>query len=204
MTDATCSTRGREGKTRVIDGELWVSIPGHDAYEVSDRGRVRSLDRKAWNNGGRTPREVFLKGMILAQTTHKGYQYVSLGRAFKVQVHNLVALGFHGPRPDGLVACHNDGDPQNNTPENIRYDTQSANIYDQVRHGTHPMASKTHCKRGHALVDPNLRAKDVGRRQCLSCRHGVRKEVGFPSLPEEVVQRRADEYYCRIMHGIAA
>lgn len=40
-----------------------------------------------------------------------------------------------GPCPDGMEACHNNGDQLDNRIENLRWDTHSANIYDQVAHG---------------------------------------------------------------------
>lgn len=54
---------------------------------------------------------------------------------FKVAV--LVLLAFVGPRPKGMECCHNDGDPENNSLDNLRWDTHSSNVYDAIRHGTH-------------------------------------------------------------------
>lgn len=53
-------------------------------------------------------------------------------------VHHLVAAAFLGPRPLGLVICHNDGNGAHNTPDNLRYDTPKANAADTLRHGKHP------------------------------------------------------------------
>lgn len=72
--------------------------------------------------------------------THQyGYHMVSLcvrGYAHTITVHKLVALVFLGPRPPGLVVCHNDGIPTNNHIRNLRYDTHVANNNDAVLHGT--------------------------------------------------------------------
>jgi hypothetical protein len=43
---------------------------------------------------------------------------------------------FVGPCPEGMVCCHNDGDPSNNRLENLRFDTHKANCDDKLRHGT--------------------------------------------------------------------
>ncbi|HXS32025.1 MAG TPA: HNH endonuclease, partial [Steroidobacteraceae bacterium] len=51
-------------------------------------------------------------------------------------VHCLVLEAFVGPRPQGLVGCHYDGDVWNNHLSNLRWDTQAANIQDAIRHGT--------------------------------------------------------------------
>lgn len=36
-----------------------------------------------------------------------------------------------------MECCHNDGNPSNNTLDNLRYDSRSGNSMDKVRHGTH-------------------------------------------------------------------
>ena len=41
-----------------------------------------------------------------------------------------------GPCPDGMECCHDDGDPQNNCVENLRWDTHWSNMLDRERHGT--------------------------------------------------------------------
>lgn len=52
------------------------------------------------------------------------------------KVHTMVLETFVGPRPDGMVGCHNDSDPRNNELGNLRWDTQSANILQAIAEGT--------------------------------------------------------------------
>lgn len=91
------------------------------------------------------------------------------GRASKVKVAHLVAEAFIGPRPDGSVLRHLDGNPANNTPANLRYGSQSENQYDAVGHGTHAHAAKTHCPKGHPYDGPSVPGSRQGRR-CRVCR----------------------------------
>lgn len=49
-------------------------------------------------------------------------------------VHRLILEAFRGTCPDGLEACHNDGDPLNNRLENLRWDTHKSNVADRKRH----------------------------------------------------------------------
>jgi hypothetical protein len=50
--------------------------------------------------------------------------------------HHLVLEAFVGPRPDGMQCCHGDGNRQNNSPGNLRWDTPLANSRDKQKHGT--------------------------------------------------------------------
>lgn len=146
-----------------MPSETWRPVVGYEQfYEVSDQGRVRSLvKRMRWD-----PR-------VLAQSISTRYAMVSLnkhGTVKKVYVHALVAEAFIGPRPDGLLVCHNDGDCRNNVVANLRYDTYRENSLDTVRHGTNYWANLTHCLRGHEFTPENTRLSRGGRtRNCRAC-----------------------------------
>ncbi len=102
--------------------EVWKPIPGYEGeYEVSNWGRVRSLDRRDRAGARR-------KGKILRPSPHpKGYKIVHIyDRVFTI--HELVALVFHGPRPDGMEVNHIDLDRANNRSENLEYLTRSQNV----------------------------------------------------------------------------
>lgn len=152
------------------DIETWVDIKDYEGmYQVSDRGRVKSLPRTVKH---KDDFEYAVQGRILSGSPNlQGRMGVVLcGDSHKRhEIHVLVALAFLGPRPEGLVVCHNDGDYLNNKASNIRYDTYSENELDKVRHGTHHEANKTHCPRGHSLSIGNLLAKQDNKRQCLAC-----------------------------------
>lgn len=118
--------------------EVWKAIPGFEgAYEVSDMGRVRSLDRVIEKKQG----PARYKGRVLSPAKRKkgGYWGIVLsvqGLQTSRLVHELVALTFKGPRPPGAWVAHGDGNTDNNTDGNLRYDTPSANHLDKVAHGT--------------------------------------------------------------------
>lgn len=120
--------------------EEWRPIPGFDGYEVSDLGRVRSVDREVvqispW--GGLIRRRI--KGVLLKPGRHPdGHLIVNLSNriAGTKFVHKLVLLTFIGPRPRGLQARHFDGNPANNRLDNLRYGTPKDNSEDAFRHGT--------------------------------------------------------------------
>lgn len=152
--------------------ERWLPVPEHEGlYEVSDYGRIRSLDRVS-EYAGRRRR---IRGRILRpRPMLSGHLQVHLAKDGVNEnrlVHHLVLLAFVGPRPDAMEGCHNDGDPANNRVGNIRWDTRSANCYDRVRHGRDHKRNRTACPHGHLLQAPNLVAclAAKGTRGCLTC-----------------------------------
>lgn len=153
--------------------EEWRPVVGYEGcYEVSDRGRVKSLTRLVPSKAGSTRTS---PGRLLATPPTKGgggYPRVSLGSNTNTRfVHLLVLEAFVGPRPEGMEGCHNDGNPANNRLDNLRWDTHSSNISDAVQHGTHTNASKTHCPQGHPKTPENTYiAPKRGERQCRICR----------------------------------
>ena len=183
--------------------EVWKPIPGFDgAYEVSDWGRVRSIDRIITTKAGTKQRR---QGRVLTPTANTGgYLKVGLGRlgrAKTLQVHRLVLEAFVGPCPEGHECCHNDGDPTNNNLSNLRWDTPSGNALDSVLHGTHPHAAKTHCPRGHELESPNLVPSSMkqGQRNCLACQRTHAYLRKHPGMKRDF-QRISDSYYTAIIN----
>jgi hypothetical protein len=155
------------------DLETWLPVVGYEGYyEVSDHGRVRSLDRTVLTCKGYLRR---MTGQQMAPfwNSHRRARQVKLTKAGKPvtrQLHQVEA--FVGPRPDGTEGCHWNGDPSDNRLTNLRWDTHTANMQDLIRHGTHYFSQRERCKRGHLLVAPNLlpRAKArSGGRDCLTC-----------------------------------
>lgn len=149
--------------------ETWRPVVGYEGYyEVSNLGRVRSLDRV--DRSGKKRR-----GRVLRAQPHRdGHLRIRLSRADggrSFDVHRLVGEAFIGPLPSGMETRHLDGDPSNNASTNLAYGTKAENNDDRVRHGTHHNARKTHCPRNHPLVEPNLVAAAArrGGRTCLAC-----------------------------------
>lgn len=112
-------------------------IKGHSKYAITDFGKVISYVRltpiimKQKRSGGNS------------KSSRKGkYPSIKIDRKCYF-IHTLVASHFIGPRPEGMVICHNDGDPDNNHVSNLRYDTQTNNNLDKVKHGTSKKITST-------------------------------------------------------------
>ncbi len=115
--------------------EAWKPVPGFDRYEVSDRGRVRSLRTRHGNR--RYPQR------IGATPGRQGYCRVGLrkeGKSYNHGVHQVVLMAFVGPRPDGMECIHLDDNKANNRLANLRWGTRSEN--QQMRIKTNPQSYK--------------------------------------------------------------
>lgn len=110
--------------------EIWKDIAGYEnLYQVSNLGRVRSLDRilNHWRGGKR-----LRKGCVIKTADFKnGYKYVTLckdGKLKKYLVHRLVAFMFLQNPNNYPCVNHKDENPSNNNVDNLEWCTQRYNI----------------------------------------------------------------------------
>lgn len=99
------------------DGSLWTNL-------------VRSGYGK-WRSGSEWRRKA-------TSVCNSGYAFASLyvnGKRCNLLIHRLVLEAFVSPCPDGMEACHADGDRLNNTLKNLRWGTCVENCSDRARHG---------------------------------------------------------------------
>jgi hypothetical protein len=144
--------------------EEWRAIPGHAGYEVSDQGRVRSVDRWIeYSDGRKAGSKAWFKGKLLAPgAVGRGYWQVALGgSAPNNYVHQLVALVFLGPPDAGQEVRHLDGNKKNNTVPNLRYGTRSQNQLDRIAHGTHGRGERNPMAKLTAQAVHEIRSRNV-------------------------------------------
>lgn len=139
-------TQPSELMTSIV--EQWKPVPGYEGlYEVSDQGRVRSLDRKIPTNSGVR----FYKGRILIPyfAGIKGYLMVRLSwpDRKKHYIHSLVAEAFYGPRPTGMDCRHLNDNHLDNRAINLCWGTRKQNMEDARRNGR--LAVGKRCKWQH-------------------------------------------------------
>jgi hypothetical protein len=153
--------------------EVWKAIPGFEgAYEVSDLGRVRSLDRIVESPAAKRGYPKRVRGRILRPQKHSGgYLQVQLHGSTHL-IPWLVLEAFVGARPSGMEACHNGGDKSDNRLSELRWDTHVDNCKDRIAHGTAPRGERN----GSAVLDTAavLDIRSGGDRKALAEQYGVR------------------------------
>lgn len=115
--------------------ETWAPIPGHEGYEASDLGQVRSVDRVS---RGRK-----LKGCVLSpQRLPSRHLQVSLGRGKPKLVHHAVLEAFVEPRPPGKECRHLNGCSDDNRLVNLEWGTRADNNRDRTKHGQNTLSTE--------------------------------------------------------------
>jgi NUMOD4 motif/HNH endonuclease len=174
--------------------EIWSSLVGLEGfYEVSSLGRVRSLSRV--DALGRS-----IQGRVLAPRVHykTGYTHYTLSvnsTRYEIMAHRAVCEAFHGAPPEGKEwALHRDGDPGNNSVENLYWGDGTDNLWDTVRHGRHYNAKKETCPQGHKY---DRAYGPRGWRKCSVCEAETAAK-GLPEGDERHGTPRGWKYYgCR-------
>lgn len=110
----------------MIDVNDWISVPDFEKYKIRiSTNELKSLEYR---------KKVWLEKVIiwwLDKSNHKVYRLNDK----TVYFHQIVArIKYWYWCPDKLNVCHNDWNPRNNHPNNLRYDTSSSNHKDKFRH----------------------------------------------------------------------
>lgn len=153
----------------------WREVPGYEGMRVSDDGRIagpRGLRKLRHHNDPMR------------------YLHVMVGNPRRrLFVHHAVLLAFHGPRPDGQVARHLNGDAFDNRPVNLAWGTQQQNVADARTHGSLPVGGAKHAAKLTAEQALAIRASSAPGR-VLAARYGIsvtvanriRRGVDWPHL----------------------
>ena len=121
--------------------EIWKPIEGYPYYEISTRGRVRSINRTTKRKG--RDGEIKIKGKILRQRWNKICKCYFMDLIHENGVrktaypHKLTALMFV-PNDDPLkkkMIIHTDNNPRNNCADNLQWMTRSEHMKWQFDQG---------------------------------------------------------------------
>ncbi len=123
----------------MINTEIWKDIKCYEGvYQVSNYGRVQSLDRVQYDKNGKA---VFYKGKILKQSPNsRGYTRVCLrgGKGYEQPfVHRLVAEYFvpNDSPSEFTVVNHKDSNHLNNNADNLEWTTILGNNHHAIANG---------------------------------------------------------------------
>jgi hypothetical protein len=149
------------------DGSVWTCRRVGPPYGISSSWR-RSCPTR--NNSGH---------YVIVLRQH--------GKPRTMMLHRLLLTAFVGPCPEGMEACHNNGDPADNCLVNLRWDTRLANVADSRRHGTIARGSRN----GHAkatesdVIEIRQRVQAGEKQKDLAVEYGMGK-----SRISQIVNRR--------------
>lgn len=150
-----------------VDEEEWRPVVGYEGiYEVSDRGRIRSLgftDSLGRHRAGR------MKSPAHTADGHLQTRLSKDGVLTGHMVHRLVLEAFEGPCPDGMEACHWNDVPDDNRLENLRWGTHAENMRDRTRNGHVHVFNRTRCPAGHEFSEENTLIDSHGWKYCRAC-----------------------------------
>ena len=164
--------------------EIWKDIENYNGlYQVSNHGRVKSLERKVPNQN-----RIYSERILKPEKPKCGYLYCALckdGFARHIRVHRLVAFAFIPNPYNKPQVNHKDGNKQNNSADNLEWCTNSENVshsYGNTERGkarhwkgkmsnNHPNSKKVqqHTLDGVFVREWNC-AKDIERELGFDCR----------------------------------
>ena len=89
-----------------------------------------------------------------------------------VRAHRISYQLFIGPISKGMMVCHSCDNPLCVNPKHLFLGTQKDNIQDLMKKNRNFHKNKTHCKRGHDILDENniYRGNNPSWRFCRKCR----------------------------------
>lgn len=120
----------------IIESEIWKDVKDFEGYQVSNLGRVRSLERPIYRKNGRL--HYIQKENILKPFNGGNYLSISFrdnGKTVKKRVHRVVAKAFCRKAAGNNVVNHIDGNKENNKASNLEWVTQKDNMLHAKRIG---------------------------------------------------------------------
>lgn len=137
----------RKSQVTTIQNEEWRDVPGYEGrYQVSDAGRVRSVDRMVRSVDKIGVEHLrFAAGRILRPGKCRDYFIVNLSGYGTIAVHILVARAWVAGWVDGLEVNHKDGVKANCAAANLEWVTHKDNLEHAVSFGLNTQAIKVRC-----------------------------------------------------------
>ncbi len=115
-----------------MSNEVWRNHPIYDIM-CSNKGRIRSNSTKTILSQAWTKQKVPYK---IVNVMRRDWKPSTPGNKRKsIKVHTLILEAWKGPRPMNQVACHKDGNQDNNAIRNLEWGTRSHNESQKTNKG---------------------------------------------------------------------
>ena len=157
----------------ISEKEIWKDIPEFEGYQVSNLGRVKSLE--GIDALGHKRKEKILKPQML----NNGYYRVALWKNSiqkRYLVHRLVWIAFNGHIPEGYEINHLNEVKSNNRLENLNLVTHKENINWGKRNKRCAEVLKNRKDQSKSVLQYDLQDNFVKE---YASTHQVEREKGF-------------------------
>lgn len=156
--------------------EVWKKVPNYKGYEVSNKGKIRSID-KISKNGCKIKGKLF---KIWISTT--GYCMTGIGRNGEYRqygVHRIVAWAFLPNPKNKREINHINGVKTDNRVENLEWCTRQENVQHAIQTGLwNPIT--TLCRKESEESRKKRAARMLGHIVEQSTRDKIAKSLGIP------------------------
>ncbi len=170
-------------RVKNLPGEIWKEIDGFQNYEVSNKGRIKRIEREhhavryyAMHDRNISTARYYPECLMTQRQSGKTpYLKVSLvsdnGKQITLLAHRLVLAAFV-PNVNNLPHVHHkDGNPKNNRLENLEWSSFADNLNDTIRRERlskaltnkkkPPLSDEQKAKISKSLRDRNINCKPV-------------------------------------------
>ena len=172
--------------------EIWKDIPSFcGAYQASNMGRIRSLDRDVYINNGKKAHIRKIKGRVLSPYM-QNYMRVNLslnGETHSFLVHRLVAETFLGKPKEGYEVDHINENKEDNRVDNLRwitsFENKSRSTKGRYRRSSQHLSNNPKAK----MVFGSINDTVVERYACAK-ELSIVKGVNYSTLKSQLQEKR--------------
>ena len=164
--------------------EEWKDIPGYEGYyQVSNKGRLRSLKRVVKKSDGKT--QTVPERYMKPKPDKKGYSIVGVSKNANkkyLKLHRVVAQSFIPNTHNKPQVNHLDGNKQNNKVENLEWSTQKENNIHALREGLRiPQKGEEHSQAKltakEVILIRDIHEKGGRTQQCIADEFNVSRRL---------------------------
>lgn len=168
--------------------EVWKAVDGfYGLYEVSNKGRVKALERTVMNNGGLQRKHEKILRINYSNNRHGQVVLCKDGKTYPRLVHRLVAIAFIPNSENKPVVDHIDTNPRNNCVENLRWVTVQENCLNPLTRINNSKSKMGHPFRGRELTkEERAKIANALRGRKLSEEHRKKLSEAHKNSPKAI------------------